>query len=62
MRYTTTPWRFDVEDALDERFDAPDYKKIARFCKRINISEMFGYLCTYEFEREERERLIEKLK
>ena len=60
-RYSTTPWRFDVEDVLSERFFAPDYEKIACFCREVNISEMIGYLCTWEFVGEEHERLIEIL-
>ncbi|HPF16425.1 MAG TPA: hypothetical protein P5107_04680 [Thermotogota bacterium] len=58
VRYSTTPWRFDVEDVLSERFSDPNYAKISRFCKKINISEMFGYLCTWEFEEEERKSFL----
>jgi hypothetical protein len=61
VRYSTTPWRFDVEDVLSERFSDPDYAKISRFCKKINVSEMFGYLCTWEFEGEERESFLKVL-
>ena len=58
VRYSTTPWRFDVEDVLSERFSDPNYVNISRFCKKINISEMFGYLCTWEFEEEERKSFL----
>ncbi len=61
VRYSTTPWRFDVEDVLSERFSAPDYEKVASFCREINISDLFGYLCTWEFEGEERERFVDIL-
>jgi hypothetical protein len=41
---------------VSKRFFDPDYEKIALFCKKINISEVFGYLCTWQFEGEERKR------
>lgn len=59
VRYTTTAWRFDVEEVMSERYSDPDYKKIAQFCRKINISEMYGYLCTWYFEESDRNCLIE---
>ena len=61
VRYSTTPWHFDVEDILNERFSDPDYMKIVRFCRKINISELFGYLCTWVFEGEDRKKLVDLL-
>jgi len=58
VRYSTTPWRFDVEEVMSERFSDPDYKKVSRFYKKVNLSQLFGYLCTFEFEGEERTWLI----
>ena len=50
---------FDLEVILMERFDDPDYGTIVRFCEQMNLSEQEGYLCTWFFEGEERERLIQ---
>jgi transcriptional regulator with XRE-family HTH domain len=61
VRYSTTPWRFDVEDVLSKSASDTDYKKIALFCKKLNISELFGYLCTWQFEGNERKQLVEVL-
>jgi len=58
VRYSRTPWRFDVDEVMSERFSDPDQKKIARSCRKLNLSEMYGYLCTWYFEGEERERLV----
>ncbi|HOO34407.1 MAG TPA: hypothetical protein PLB99_14835 [Thermotogota bacterium] len=43
---------------MSERFSDPDYKKVSRFYKKVNLSQLFGYLCTFEFEGEERTWLI----
>lgn len=61
VRYSSTHWRFSVEDVMSERYADPNYKRLSLFCKRSNISEFFGYLCTWEFEGEERNKLIEIL-
>jgi len=58
MRYASTNWRFDVTEVLAERKSDPDYAKIAAFCQKVNLSELFGYLCTWTFEIEKRERLL----
>ena len=58
VRYSTTQWRFDVEDVMDERFSDTDYERIADFCRELGISELFGYLCAWEFEGAEHERLV----
>ncbi len=59
VRYSTTKWRFDVEEVTENRFSDPDYKRIASFCGKLNLSEMYGYLCTWFFEGKERKKLIE---
>ncbi len=73
VRYSTTPWRFDVEEIMNgiletdsfgvsqKSQESSEYEKIAHFCKKINISELFGYLCTWEFEGEEREAFVKLL-
>jgi hypothetical protein len=61
VRFSSTDWRFDVEETLSERFPDPDYERIVAFCQRITISELYGYLCTWSFENEKREKLLEVL-
>ena len=58
VRYSTTPWRFDVEEVMSERFSDPDHKKMIRFCKKTNLNELYAYLCLWHFEGKERERLF----
>ena len=58
VRYLTTPWRFDVEEVMSERFSDPDYKKMLRFSKRTNLNEMYTYLCLWYYEGETRERVF----
>jgi len=61
VRYSTTPWRFDVENILEDRASDCEYKKIISFCKRINISDIYGYISTWNFEITEREKLLRLL-
>jgi DNA-binding Xre family transcriptional regulator len=61
VRYLTTPWRFDVEEVMSERFSDPDYKKMLRFSKKTNLNEMYTYLCLWYYEGETRERLFDFL-
>lgn len=56
VRYSNTPWRFDVEEVMSERFFDPDYKKVVRFCKKTNLNELYAYLCLWYFDEEERKR------
>jgi len=58
-RYSTTDWVFDVEEVLKNRFSDPDYDRIEAFCEHLNLSVLFGYVCTWFFEGAERDRLIE---
>jgi len=57
-RYSTTNWNFDVQEILEERFLDCDYKRIVAFCERLNLSQCYGYVCTWVFEDARRERLI----
>lgn len=61
VRYSTTDWRFDVEEVLSERSSDTCYEKITEFCQQLNISELYGYLCTWFFENDKREKLLEVL-
>jgi hypothetical protein len=61
VRYLTTPWRFDVEEVMSERFSDPEYKKMLRFSKKTNLNEMYTYLCLWYYEGETRERLFDFL-
>jgi DNA-binding Xre family transcriptional regulator len=58
VRYSITPWRFDIEEVMSERFSDPDHKKMIRFCKKTNLNELYAYLCLWHFEGKERERLF----
>jgi hypothetical protein len=57
-RYSTTNWNFDVQEVLGNRFSDRAYDKIAAFCKRLNLSDLYGYVCTWFFEEVRRKRLI----
>ncbi len=61
VRYLSTPWRFDVEEVMSERFSDPDYLKMLRFSKRTNLNEMYTYLCLWHFEDEEWRKLFDFL-
>jgi len=61
VRYSTTPWRFDVEEVMSERFSDPDYKKMLRFSKRTHLNEMYTYLCLWYYKGETRERVFDFL-
>ena len=58
MRYSTTDWNFDVEEVLENRFSDPDYDTISSFCEKLKLSEIHGYICTWFFEGEDRNRLL----
>jgi len=58
-RYSTTNWVFDVEEVLKNRFSDPDYGRIEVFCEHLNLSVLFGYVCTWFFEGAKRDELIE---
>ncbi len=57
-RYSTTDWDFDAEKVLEKRFTDPNYGKIAAFCERLNMSELYGYICTWFFEGKDRRALL----
>jgi len=58
VRISTAKLDFDVETVLEKRFSDPDYERIVLFCRKFNLSELQGYLCTWFFENEERKELI----
>jgi hypothetical protein len=60
-RYSNTQWDFDVAEVLENRFSDPDYERVIAFCRKLNLSELYGYLCTWYFDGKERYRLIEIL-
>ena len=49
---------FDLADALATRFSDRRYESIYRFCEKIKLSELDGYLCTWFFEEEARKKLF----
>jgi len=57
-RYSTTNWNFEVKEVLENRFSDRAYDKIADFCKRLNLSQWYGYVCTWYYDDARRERLI----
>jgi len=59
VRISTAILDFDVEVVLEKRFSDPHYERIVLFCRKLNLSELQGYLCTWFFEVEERKRLLE---
>jgi len=61
VRYASTPWRFDVEEVLAERFSDPHYTVIEDFCRKMGLSTLYGYLCTWYYEGSERDKLIQIL-
>ncbi|HPF17841.1 MAG TPA: hypothetical protein PLN92_09705, partial [Thermotogota bacterium] len=61
VRYSTTPWRFDVEEVMSERFSDPDYKKMLRFSKRTHLNELYTYLCLWRDDCETRKRVFDFL-
>jgi transcriptional regulator with XRE-family HTH domain len=61
VRYLSTPWRFDVEEVMSERFSDPDYLKMLRFCKKTNLNEMYAYLCLWQYDGEDWKRLFDFL-
>jgi len=61
VRYSTTPWRFDVEEVMSERFSDPDYKKMLRFSKRTHLNELYTYLCLWRDDCETRKRVFDLL-
>jgi len=60
-RYSIHDWDFDAQVILKNRYSDPDYDTIASFCKRLNMSEIHGYLCTWFFEGEDRRSLIDDI-
>ena len=61
VRYSTTPWRFDVEEVMSERFSDPDYEKMLRFSKRTHLNELYTYLCLWRDDCETRKRVFDFL-
>jgi len=58
VRIPTAKLDFDVESVLEKRFSDPYYDGLFLFCRKFNLSELQGYLCTWFFENEERKELI----
>jgi len=61
VRYATTPWCFDINEVMADRFSDPDYPAIEAFCRKMGLSTLYGYLCTWYYERSERDKLIQIL-
>lgn len=49
---------FNKEEILSNRFSDPYYQRIVLFCNHMKLSVLDVYLCTWFFEIEEREKLI----